>query len=51
MKVVAFVHTDYHLILMVKEILKYLENIYCLYNMHKPNQRRLQLDFDFNTRF
>lgn len=48
MKIVAFVHTEYHLMLTVNEILKNPDNSYRVYIMQKPNQRRLQIDFDFS---
>lgn len=48
MKIVAFVHTEYHLMLTVNEILKYPENSYSLYIMQMPNHKRLQIDFDFS---
>lgn len=48
MKIVAFVHTEYHLMLTVNEILKYPENSYRIYIMQKSNHKRLQIDFDFS---
>ncbi len=48
MNIVAFVHTEYHLLLTVNEILKYPGNKYLVYVIQKRNHKRLQLDFDFS---
>lgn len=48
MKIVVFVHTEYHLMLTVNEILKFPDNSYRVFIMQKSNSKRLQLDFDFS---
>lgn len=39
MKIVAFVHTEYHLMLTVNEILKNPDNSYRVYIMQKSNRK------------
>ena len=48
MKIIVFVHTEYHLMLAVNEILKFPSNRYRVYILQKPNRKRLQLDLDFS---
>lgn len=49
MTIVSFVHTEYHLMLMVNEIMKNPNISYRVYIMTKKNHRRLQLDLDFSS--
>jgi hypothetical protein len=48
MKIIVFVHTEYHLFLTVNEILKFPYNNYKVYILQKPNRKRLHLDLDFS---
>jgi len=49
MKIIAFVHTEYHLLLLINEIIKHVKDEFVVFLMFKSNSQRLKMNYDFSV--